>query len=540
MKAVWYSEDGARLLVQTDNGRIFETADFETWKLNDSGSLPPKSGTGGARLQSIGNRTFSLGAKNLYATDNGGRTWLNLTGFNNESVVGGGADTLAVSPKNPLEIVIGNSRGVWRTADGGITWHGLNNALPNLAVAKLTAQRTAVLKNGNTIRFEAGMWQSAGGFALAAGSVVTAGNEAIVYSGSAAGRFAVSRDGGKTWLESQQQAAGAVKQIWVDPTRGDNALAVAGNRLYRTVNGGGFWDDVTGTMPAMELNAVTADSSAAVIYAATDRGIFTAKVSLNDAGPAAADWEALNAGLPASPAVDVVYNVDGTLTSALEGYGIFETPAPHRTRLVRILNGADLTERAAAPGSLVSVTGAALKSASAGSLAYPVLGNSASGTQLQVPFEAVPGVMTLSLESASGLWTLPLTVRESAPAVFVDSDGAPLLLDAETGLVIDPKNALAAGSKVQILATGLGRVTPDWPTGKEAPAEAPPAVMGKVSAFLDGVPLEVTKATLAPGYIGYYTVELQLPALVNRGANELKLVMNGGTSNTVRIYLEQQ
>lgn len=539
VRAVWYSGDGARLLVRTEAGRVFETTDFETWRLNETDPVPAGAEPTGPRLQSIGNRTFSLGTKNLYATENGGRTWLNLTGLNNESVVGGGANTLAVSPKDPLDLVIGNGHGVWRSLDGGLTWHGLNGALPNLPVAKLTAQRSAVLKDGGLVRFEAGAWLRGGKIDLKAGTV-SAQRDQTVYSGSAAGKFSVSRDGGKTWLESQQTAPGAVRQLWIDPVRDDVALGVAGNRLFRTVNGGVFWDDVTGSMPAMEVRAVTADASASVIYAATDRGIFTATLSLRDAGPAATGWEALNSGLPASPAVDVIYNVDGTLTAALEGYGIYETAAPHRTQEVRVLSGADLRERPAAPGSLVSVTGAALKSASAGSLAYPVLGNTAFGTQLQVPFEATPGVMTLSMESSGGIWTLPLTVKESAPAVFVDADGAPLLLESGTGLVVDPKTALTAGSRVQILATGLGRVTPEWPTGKEAPAEATPVVQGKVSAFLDGQPVEVLRATLAPGYIGYYMVELQLPAIINRGANDLTLVMNGEKSNAVRIYLEQQ
>jgi uncharacterized protein (TIGR03437 family) len=60
-----------------------------------------------------------------------------------------------------------------------------------------------------------------------------------------------------------------------------------------------------------------------------------------------------------------------------------------------------------------------------------------------------------------------------------------------------------------------------------------PVVVGKVMAFLDGVPVEVTRATLAPGYVGYYMVELQLPNLVNRGANELTLVMNGERADSV-------
>ena len=97
---------------------------------------------------------------------------------------------------------------------------------------------------------------------------------------------------------------------------------------------------------------------------------------------------------------------------------------------------------------------------------------------------------------------------------------------------------LRAGSVVQILATGLGKVTPDWMTGVPAPLDSPPVVRGNVTAFLDGTPVQVAKATLAPGYVGYYIVELQIPAIVNRGTSELRLLMNGEESNRVKLYLE--
>jgi uncharacterized protein (TIGR03437 family) len=63
-------------------------------------------------------------------------------------------------------------------------------------------------------------------------------------------------------------------------------------------------------------------------------------------------------------------------------------------------------------------------------------------------------------------------------------------------------------------------------------------VAGTVTAFLDGRPIEVTRAVLAPGYVGYYMVELQIPAIVNRGASELRIVMNGAESNRVKLSLE--
>jgi hypothetical protein len=46
------------------------------------------------------------------------------------------------------------------------------------------------------------------------------------------------------------------------------------------------------------------------------------------------------------------------------------------------------------------------------------------------------------------------------------------------------------------------------------------------------------KATLAPTFVGNYLVELEIPSVVNRGAGELRIVVNGEESNRVRLYLE--
>jgi uncharacterized protein (TIGR03437 family) len=129
-------------------------------------------------------------------------------------------------------------------------------------------------------------------------------------------------------------------------------------------------------------------------------------------------------------------------------------------------------------------------------------------------------------------------VKEAAPAIFVDADGAPMIQDASSGLVVDAGTPLRAGEVIQVLATGLGRVTPDWPTGEAAPVDSPPAVVAPVTAFLDGTPVRVTRATLAPTLVGNYLVELEIPAFVNRGASELRIVVNGEESNRVKLYLE--
>ena len=155
-------------------------------------------------------------------------------------------------------------------------------------------------------------------------------------------------------------------------------------------------------------------------------------------------------------------NPDNTLTVALDGYGVFESPAPHRTRNVRIVNGDRYERSAAAPGSLISVLGANVSGVRAGSVSYPVIAASAQSSQLQVPFEVASGTYSVALEAAGELWTAPLT-KDAAPAIFVDAEGAPLILDAASGLVMNPDVGVRAASIVQVLATGLGKVSPNGP-----------------------------------------------------------------------------
>jgi uncharacterized protein (TIGR03437 family) len=113
-----------------------------------------------------------------------------------------------------------------------------------------------------------------------------------------------------------------------------------------------------------------------------------------------------------------------------------------------------------------------------------------------------------------------------------------MLLDGDSGLLLDAQRGAKSNSRIQILATGLGRVRPQWPTGLAAPLQDPPVVAGKVAVFLDRVPVAVTHASLASGYIGFYLIEVQLPAIVNAGPAELFLSVDGQESNRVRVYLE--
>jgi uncharacterized protein (TIGR03437 family) len=133
------------------------------------------------------------------------------------------------------------------------------------------------------------------------------------------------------------------------------------------------------------------------------------------------------------------------------------------------------------------------------------------------------------------LASVPL--EAAAPAIFVDRDGSPVLLDGESEVMLDAMHPAHSNGRIQILATGLGRVKPDWPTGLAGPLDNPPSVVATVSAYLDRQPVEVTRAVLAP-YIGFYLVEINIPKIVNSGPEELYLEVGGQASNPVRVYIE--
>jgi uncharacterized protein (TIGR03437 family) len=221
--------------------------------------------------------------------------------------------------------------------------------------------------------------------------------------------------------------------------------------------------------------------------------------------------------------------------AAVDGWGVFSARAPHRRRDPRLVSAADQTPRAAAPGALMSVIGTGVKTARAGDANAPVLASQDGEAQIQIPFHVSGAQLTVTLDSR---WNLRLPVEATAPALFLDSDGALMIIDADTGLVMNPRMAVKAGARLQLMAAGLGRVRPEWPAGVPAPLENAPRVVAPVRIFVDRQPVEPLRATLAPGYVGLYLVEFQVPSIVNAGPAEVYLEAGARESNRSRIFLE--
>lgn len=574
MDQVWYAEDGS-LYAQTASGKTFRTQDFERWEPAVDAPAPPtmiqrepiRKPEPGAKYVATSDSSQELWGlgRQLYHSDDG-KSWETLTSYKSESVVGSGLHSVAVAPHDPAQLAVANDNGVWRSMDGGLTWASLNLLLPNLSVQRILATpsggHSAQIATGKMGVLEllpgSAIWRElpasrpqaeadtkkdySGKVNATISAFVQSGDLRTVYAGSDDGRIWRSDNGGPFQPTGQATAVPGhrVERLFLDPANSMVALAALsgeGSHVLRTYNGGYFWDVLdSASLPNVAANSVTADRTSGAVYVATDKGVYWTHFDL-ETGVSTTDltWTNISERLPQAKAVDVALDPAGVqLYAAIDGYGVFGAAAPHRAKGLRLVNTADFSTRAASPGSLVSVLGEKVNAVSSGALQYPVFYNS----QIQVPFEAVGPTVSLALETAAGRMTRDLQVLPVSPAIFVGPDGVPMIFDADSGNSLD-SNVAHPGQRLQVMVNGLGKVQPDWRTGVIAPADNTPVVVAKVQAYLDRGEVPVARATLAPGYIGMYLVEVQLPVVANYGSMELHIAADGQESNHVQIVIVQ-
>ena len=234
-----------------------------------------------------------------------------------------------------------------------------------------------------------------------------------------------------------------------------------------------------------------------------------------------------------------------------------------------VVSGASFAPgEAVAPGSIVSVFGSNLASGlnhatqlplettlggatlNIGGVEAPLFFSSGGQVNAQIPFELAPNsrphVVVQTRRDGSGpeAVTVPetITLAEARPGIFSinqQGTGQGAILDAQ-GRLVDSAAPAAAGEIIQVFCTGLGATNPQVASGEAAPAAEPLArVVVLVEAQVGGQPATVHFAGLAPGFVGLYQVNVEIPAEVEPGpAVPLLLLQNGVPSNTVTVAVQ--
>jgi uncharacterized protein (TIGR03437 family) len=229
----------------------------------------------------------------------------------------------------------------------------------------------------------------------------------------------------------------------------------------------------------------------------------------------------------------------------------YDAPVPI-PQLQRVVSSADQTKTVAL-GGLISLIGQGMPTA-LGDACLTVNGASApllqsvSSTQInaQLPFDA-DGNSQITLYTAGGVSNnLNVTILPVAPSVFRTSgdptaDGAgAMVYRASNNSLVSLLNPVQAGDELVIFATGLGRTTPAIRAGEAAPADPLSMAVIPVEVTLDGAPLMVENASLTPGGIGVYQINVRAPLEVGEGDSVPLTIRQGGMSTTVPVQVAVQ
>jgi len=225
-----------------------------------------------------------------------------------------------------------------------------------------------------------------------------------------------------------------------------------------------------------------------------------------------------------------------------------------------VVNGASFAPgQAVAPGSIASAFGTYAVSSNAGATSLPLSGSLgglslqfANGEQAplfyvsstQVNFQVPWDQSTTTLAAiVNGQTSTAQTVNilPYAPGIFTvfntNNQGSPegVALDSSYRAV-NSSNPAIAGEYILIYCTGLGAVNDPPPAGSPALSNPVSQTTTPATVTIGGVGVTPSFAGLAPGYVGLYQVNVQVPADAATGSEvTLSISIGGETSNTVTI-----
>jgi uncharacterized protein (TIGR03437 family) len=161
----------------------------------------------------------------------------------------------------------------------------------------------------------------------------------------------------------------------------------------------------------------------------------------------------------------------------------------------------------------------------------------------QVPFQAPIGSEVTLVVSNNGVRSdeVKMQVVAASPALMTvteDGTGGVKAINQD-GTQNSERNPAPKGSVVALYAVGLGRVSPELPAGYVPPLGTLSRLANPVAAYIDGLVAPVAFAGLAPGTVGFYQVNLQIPTDAASGARPIFMWAAGyPTQSGVTIYVK--
>jgi uncharacterized protein (TIGR03437 family) len=157
--------------------------------------------------------------------------------------------------------------------------------------------------------------------------------------------------------------------------------------------------------------------------------------------------------------------------------------------------------------------------------------NGSEQINFQVPVEVdAPGQARIVV-SSGGRDSAPIDVPAllAKPGIFT-SGGAPIVTHNSDGTLVAESSPAVAGEVVVIWCTGLGAVAPPVATGSPASATVLSSVVLPVVVTIGGQESKIYFAGLAPGFVGLYQIDVEIPAGLGGTTASLVVEVSGSRS----------
>lgn len=189
----------------------------------------------------------------------------------------------AVDPLNGQRVIIGSSY-VYETRNRGTSWSFISSQL-------------------------------AGGYGVTAITYAPS-NDNVIYAGYGNGQVFTTTTDGAAWSDASGGSPWGGRQISsiaVDPA--DPTIAyvsipsLSTGRVWKTVNAGLSWADISATLPAIPVNSLAIDPRTKILYAGADLGVWATP----DSG---LHWYRYGASLPSAQVLDLTLNTSTNILGA--------------------------------------------------------------------------------------------------------------------------------------------------------------------------------------------------------------------------------
>lgn len=158
----------------------------------------------------------------------------------------------------------------------------------------------------------------------------------------------------------------------------------------------------------------------------------------------------------------------------------------------------------------------------------------------QVPWEVAGGGSVTLIVNNNGLLSDPVEVSllPAFPGIFTTDGISGAILHGIGSALVTPSNPATPGEVVTIYGTGLGAVSSAPATGNVALDDPLSYTSLNPTVTVGGLAGTVKFSGLAPGYVGLYQVNVELPQNVPSGTQNIVLEIGGQSSEVATIPIQ--